>query len=172
MFIYWGHWNKSSHSKAYLACIYMIFWRDCRQKLARILHLCVCLDLLHVGSLLRIYAVEQNVSACCHVTFKGSGPKLADWSKWNRITLRSCFCKSLTANWEVSTARSLIIFVNFVQIQKNRSKFVHWKQWNKASIWGAYLASTYMIIWRDCCKTVFGCFIYVFVSICSFSCHT
>ena len=50
-------------------------------------------------------------------TFKGSGPKLADWSKWIRITLRSCFCNSLTANWEVGTARFLLIFVNFVQLQ-------------------------------------------------------
>ena len=54
-------------------------------------------------------------------TFKGSGPKLADWSKWIRITLRSCFCSLLTSNWEVSPDCFLNSFINFAQIAK---KFV------------------------------------------------
>ena len=89
-----------------------------------------------VGKNLLAFFIYMFVSICCMLghfqgfmllnetfrlavtyTFKGSGPKLADWSKWIRITLRSCFCNSLTANWEVSTARSLYIFINFVQLQ-------------------------------------------------------
>ena len=38
----------------------------------------------------------------------------------------------------------------FAQLQKVRPKFVHWKHWNKASIWRAYLACICMIIWKDC----------------------
>ena len=50
-FVYWWHWNKFSNLKTYLACISMTFWRDCWQRLVLMLHLCVCLDLLHFVSL-------------------------------------------------------------------------------------------------------------------------
>ena len=49
-FVLWRHWNKSSNWKAYLACIYMIFWRDCRQNFVWMFHLGVCLHLLHFVS--------------------------------------------------------------------------------------------------------------------------
>ena len=31
-FVDWWDWNKSSNWNAYLACIYMTFWRDCWQR--------------------------------------------------------------------------------------------------------------------------------------------
>ena len=34
--------------------------------------------------------------------------------------------------------------------KKFRPKFVHWRHWNKPSIWGAYLVCIYMNIWKDC----------------------
>ena len=95
----------------------MIFWSDCRQKLLRFfiyMFVSICCMLGHFQGYMLL---NETFRLAITNTFKGSGPKLADWSKWIRITLRSCFCKSLTANWEVSTARSLIIFVNFVQLQ-------------------------------------------------------
>ena len=49
-------------------------------------------------------------------TFKSNGPKLAEWSKRFRITLRSCFCSLLTSNWEVSVSRSLYSFISFIQV--------------------------------------------------------
>ena len=64
-FVYWWHWNKSSNWKVYFAYIYIKFWRDCWQKFVSMLHLCVCLDLLHFVSLLTIYAVERNVLVYC-----------------------------------------------------------------------------------------------------------
>ena len=50
--VYWWHSNKCSNWKTYLACIYMIFWRDCWQRFASMFHLYVCLDLFafHVTS--------------------------------------------------------------------------------------------------------------------------
>ena len=65
-FVYWWHWSKFSELKTYLACLYMIFWKDCWQRLVLMLHLCVCLDMLHFVSLLTIYVVERNVMAYCH----------------------------------------------------------------------------------------------------------
>ena len=46
-------------------------------------------------------------------TFKGNGPKLADWSKLIGMTLRSCFGTLLAPKWELSTGRSLYSFINF-----------------------------------------------------------
>ena len=54
-------------------------------------------------------------------TFIVNGAKLAEWSKWFRTTLQSCFCSLLTLNWEVTAACSLKIFLNFTQIAQ---KFV------------------------------------------------
>ena len=65
-FVYWWHWNKSSNWKAYLACIYMTFRKDCWERFVSMLHLCVCRSLLHFVSILTIYAVERNVVAYCH----------------------------------------------------------------------------------------------------------
>ena len=65
-FIYWRHWNKSSIWGVHLACIYIIFWKKCWQKCVWVLHLCVCLALLHFVSLLTIYGVERNIVARCH----------------------------------------------------------------------------------------------------------
>ena len=62
----WWHWNKSSKWKAYLACLYMTFKRDCREMFVSLLHLCVCRDLLHIVSLLTIYVVGRNVVAYFH----------------------------------------------------------------------------------------------------------
>ena len=59
--VYWWHWKKSSNWKSYLACIYMIFWKDCLQRFVSMLHLCLGLNLLHFVVLLTIYAVERNV---------------------------------------------------------------------------------------------------------------
>ena len=64
--VYWLNWNISSNWKAYLACICMIFWRDCWQKFAWVLPNGVSLYLLQFMSLLAIYAVERNVVAYCH----------------------------------------------------------------------------------------------------------
>ena len=165
-FVYGRHWNKSSSWKAYLACIIWDFWRDCSKSLFRSLifvFVFICCISCHF---LRIYAVASDTH-----TFKENGPRLADRSKSVCITLRSCFCNSLTANWEVSTARSLYIFINFAQLQKFRPKFVHWRHWNKSSNRKAYLACIYMIIWKIVDKNLFRYFIYVFVSICCISCH-
>ena len=65
-FVMWIHWNKHSSWKAYLACFCMIFSPDCWQKFVWMLHLYVCLDLLHFVSLSTIYGVERNVVAYCH----------------------------------------------------------------------------------------------------------
>ena len=65
-FLYWIHWNKFSNWKAYLACVYMIFWRDCWQKFVSMLHLWVFLDFWHFLSLLTNYAV-----AYCHAYIYG-----------------------------------------------------------------------------------------------------
>ena len=40
-------------------------------------------------------------------TFKGNGPKLADWSKSVCITPQSCLCSLLAANWELNADLSL-----------------------------------------------------------------
>ena len=44
--------------------------------------------------------------------------KMADWSKWFRITLQSCFCSLLTSNWEVSTGRFLNSFLITSEVTK------------------------------------------------------
>ena len=51
-------------------------------------------------------------------TFMGNGAKMADWSKWFRITLQSCFCSLLTSNWEVSAGRSLNSFLIIFETTK------------------------------------------------------
>ena len=84
-------------------------------------------------------------------TFKGNGPKLADWSKWICITVGSCFCSLLTWNWEVSTGRSLCSFTNFAQITQNflLSSYIEDIETN-LPFEKAYLACIYMISRKDC----------------------
>ena len=57
--------------KIYPGCICMIFGRNCLQRFVLMLHLCVCLDLLHFVSLLTIYAVKRNVVTYCHTYSNG-----------------------------------------------------------------------------------------------------
>ena len=64
--VYRWHWNKTSNWKIYIACICMISWKDCWQGFVWMLHLCVCLDLLHFVSLSTIYAIEHNFVVYCH----------------------------------------------------------------------------------------------------------
>ena len=65
--VYWLNWNNSSDCEAYLACICMIFWRDCWQKFVWMLPNGVSLYLLHFVSLLTICGVERNVVVYCHL---------------------------------------------------------------------------------------------------------
>ena len=97
-----------------IPCVYyMIIWTKRSQNLVSMLHLCNCFNLLHFVSLLTRYTVAYSHA------FVENGPKLADWSKWVCITLRSCFCSLLTSNWEVSTGRSPCSFISFDQITQN-----------------------------------------------------
>ena len=91
-----------------------------------------------VGKNLLRFFIYMFVSICCMLghfqgymllnetfrlaitnTFKGSRPKLADWSKWIHITLRSYLCSLLTSNWEVSTDCSLNSFIILLKLQKS-----------------------------------------------------
>ena len=105
-------------------------------------------------------------------TFKGSGPKLADWSKWIHITLRSYLCSLLTSIWEVSTDCSLNSFINFAQIAEKlvmfsnieniETSFPNRKHTFCVSAW--YFE-------ENIGKNLFWCFIYAFASDCCMLCH-
>ena len=121
---HWSKWfritlNKAFNWKAYPACIYRKFWRDCWQNFVWMLHFCVCIDLLHFMSLSTIYAVDRNLVAYCHGYIMGNEPKFADWSKWLCNALRSCFCSLLISFWEVTAGRCVYNLINFVQIIQN-----------------------------------------------------
>ena len=82
------------------------------------LHLCVCLDLLHFNSFLTSYAVEARLWLTVMHTIKINGQRLADWSERDCITLWSCFCSLLTSNCKFSTS-CLPYFLNILtQITK------------------------------------------------------
>ena len=83
-------------------------------------------------------------------TFKGNGPKLADWSKWTCITLQSCFCSLLTSKWEVNIGRLLYSFISLFKLKKFRLQSVYWRHWNKSWNWKAWFACIYMILGRGC----------------------
>ena len=105
-------------------------------------------------------------------TFMGNRPKLAHWSKWFSITLRTCFCSLLTSNWEVSTACSLNNFINFTQTTQNfvinlYIEAIETKLSNGKHTLRVFTENFKKIVG----KTLFGCFIYVFVSIFSTSWH-
>ena len=104
-------------------------------------------------------------------TFKGNGPKLADWSKSICITLRSRFCSLLTSNWEVNTGRFLNSFHIFFYI---RQQFVISSDIENIEtnlpIGKHTLGVFTKYFQRIFGKTLFRCFIYVFVLICSVLC--
>ena len=105
-------------------------------------------------------------------TFKGSRPKLADWSKWIHITLRSYLCSLLTSNWEVSTDCFLNSFINFAQIAK---KLVMFSNIEDIETNLPHRKHTFCVIaWyfeENVGKNLFWCFIYAFASICCRLCH-
>ena len=154
-------------SKACVYLLYMIFWRDLWQKFVSMIYLCVCLYLLHFVSLLTIYAV-----AYCHAYIERNKPKLADWSKWIYITFWSSFCSLLSSNWKVGTGRSLKsiliiskitqIFVISSYIEDIETNLPIEKHTLRVFTW--YFEEIVG-------KTLFRCFIYVFVSICCILCH-
>ena len=101
--------------KAYLACIYMKFWSDCWQRFVSMLHLCACLDLMHLVSLSQFMLLNATLWLTVTHTFQSNRPNLADWSKGICITFRKCFCSLLTSNWEGNTGRLLYSCTNFTQ---------------------------------------------------------
>ena len=104
--------------------------------------------------------------------FMVNGAKLADWSKWFRITLQSCFCILLTSNWEVSAGRSLNIFVNFTQIAQKLVITSYIKNIKTNLPIGKHTLRVFTWYFEQIVsKNLIQCFIYVFVSICCISCH-
>ena len=98
-------------------------------------------------------------------TFMGNRPKLAHWSTWVCIILRSCFCSLLTSNWEVSTRRFLYTLILLLKFHKNSWCFsIECSETNLPI--GKHTLRVFTWYFDEIVgKTLFHCFIYVFVSI-------
>ena len=105
-------------------------------------------------------------------TFLVIEPTLANWSKRFDIAFRSYFCSLLTSDWGVSTGRFLYSFKSFSQITQKLviSSYVEEMETNLPV--GKHTLRGFTCYFRAIVgKSLFRCFIYVFVSICCILCH-
>ena len=148
----WWHWNKSSKWKAYLACLYMTFKRDCWEMFVSLLHLCVCRDLLHFMSLLTFYVVERNVVAYFHAHIWRVKDQYWQTSPNESVLL---FEVVFVVCWQQigNLVQLVYITVSLILIELHNffcQKCVYWWHWNKFSKCKAYFACIYMTFRKDC----------------------
>ena len=148
----------------------MTFWRDCWQRLVLMLHLCVfwiCCILCHFKWFMLLNATLW-LTVTHTVTFNEQ--KLADWSKWVCITLWICFCSLLSSNCEVSAGRLHCSIITFTQNTPKSVKNSLIEIIVTNLLIGMHTLRVFAWYFEKIGrKGLFRCFIYVFVSICSFS---
>ena len=133
---------------------------------------CVCLDLLQFASLLTIYAVEQNVVAYCHAYIYGKRTKVGTLVQMITYYTSNCFSSLLTSNWEVSTHCSLNNFINFTQTTQNFVINSYIEAMETKLSFGKHTLRVFTGNFGQIVgKTLYGCLIFVFASICCISCH-
>ena len=128
-------------------------------------------------SLLTIYAVEQNVMAYCHAYIYGKQTKVGTLVQMipyytSNITLRTRFCSLLTSNWEVSTGCFLNNFIIFTQTTQNFVINSYIEAIETKLSFGKHTLRVFAGNFEKIVgKALFGCLVFVFVSICCISCH-